>query len=156
MTSRGGRNGRERPRASRRTSNRPVAQAVTDEPSAASVPPAPPPPTQLTGQSEVGSGGPAQQVGVGQQAGAGPAQQAGSEPAQQAGAEPGQQAVAQPQVLPQASWRTGDPVCPAYERCECGFGLSGKTGGVCPNPHPKRCEKFLTWGPGGEKGEAGC
>ena len=50
------------------------------------------------------------------------------------------------------NWAPGDPVCEALLRGDCAHGITGKTAGVCPFPHPKRCDRFLSWGSGGDKG----
>ena len=38
---------------------------------------------------------------------------------------------------------------------ECPHGISGRTGGTCPNRHPKRCPLYLRWGDRNEKGCSG-
>ena len=36
--------------------------------------------------------------------------------------------------------------CLLYLSGECPFGISGRTGGICPNKHPKRCMTYMRWG----------
>ena len=36
--------------------------------------------------------------------------------------------------------------CALYLSGECPFGISGRTGGTCPDKHPKRCMPYMRWG----------
>ena len=151
MTTKGGRTGRERPRANRRALLTPVVVSV-HQPSAEGsgaavqqvqdtqgdgssgansvnipVPPPLPPPIVITSSDQVQVESLQQSIAAPQ---AGPPPQASSRPA----------------------WPPGTPVCEALLRGDCPNGITGRTGGLCPSSHPKRCDKFLTWGSGGEKG----
>ena len=37
-------------------------------------------------------------------------------------------------------------VCAHYMSGECQYGISGKSGGNCPDKHPKRCALYIRWG----------
>ena len=43
--------------------------------------------------------------------------------------------------------------CAVYLSGECPFGISGKTGGICRDNHPKRCMPYMRWG---NKSDRGC
>ena len=66
----------------------------------------------------------------------------------------------QPPPLPQstppgASAEISDQVCVLFLTGECPHGLSGKTEGICPDNHPKRCMPYMKWGNKSEKGCSG-
>ena len=147
MTSKGGRTGRERPRANRRSlqaaaiatapqtagddQEQPVQdnsgenatnESVTLDTESPSPPPLPPPPDRVETEHDV-----------------------------PVHSEQERQAVPQASaVVP--NWSPGSPVCESLLRGDCPYGITGRTGGLCPQPHPKRCDKYLTWGSGGDKG----
>ena len=45
--------------------------------------------------------------------------------------------------------------CALYLSGVCPFGISGKTGGMCPDRHPKRCMPYMKWGNKSDKGCSG-
>ena len=45
--------------------------------------------------------------------------------------------------------------CALYLSGECPFGISGKTGGICCDNHPKRCMPYMRWGNKSDKGCSG-
>ena len=51
--------------------------------------------------------------------------------------------------------QSGGKNCVLYMSGECPFGISGKTGGVCPDKHPKRCMPFMRWGNRSDRGCSG-
>ena len=74
-----------------------------------------------------------------------------------------------PPPLPQSEAATAGPVggadgintpnlervCPSFMSGDCQYGISGKTGGQCPDRHPKRCPLFMRWGDRDERGCSG-
>ena len=55
----------------------------------------------------------------------------------------------------QSTAETAGQVCALYLSGECPFGISGRTGGTCPDRHPKRCMPYMRWGNRSERGCSG-
>ena len=46
-------------------------------------------------------------------------------------------------------------VCSLFLSGDCPYGISGKTGGTCPNSHPRRCPLYMRWGDRSDRGCSG-
>ena len=148
MTTKGGRNGRERPRASRRSI--PGIPVTTADPQAAAEVAAPLVQAVQDSQGEPISEGSENSANVIPDPPPHPPDNRVNTDQQSAPVHSEQGVNITPNVVP--VWVPGSPVCEALLRGDCPHGITGRTGGTCPHPHPKRCDKFLTWGQGGERG----
>ena len=45
--------------------------------------------------------------------------------------------------------------CVLFLSGECPYGISGRTGGICPDKHHKRCMQYMRWGNKSDKGCSG-